>query len=118
MRIIDSTLEGHQPDSDEAQHLHGALLRAILNLEDPRDAHQIIEERETSDILRDAIGGLTPRHQQILALRYQEELTFAEIAMELHLTVSSVHAMHRLALQRLRDSLELMGIRQITDLAA
>ena len=55
---------------------------------------------------RDFVATITPRikekHRQIIDLRFNEELTFAEIAKKLNVTSSAVGAKIRRALMHLR----------------
>lgn len=45
-----------------------------------------LERMEQQDALRSVIGGLAPCHQQILQLRYYDDLSLADIAGRVHCT--------------------------------
>jgi RNA polymerase sigma factor (sigma-70 family) len=72
---------------------------------------------ETAVIVRHAIGGLTVEHVAVITMRYERDMTYREIAAELAISEPAVHAMHKRAIARLRQSLELMGVSGMADLA-
>lgn len=53
--------------------------------------------------LRDALTRLTPKQRAVLVLRYYEDLTEAQAAAALGISVNTVKSQTRVALQRLRD---------------
>ena len=60
------------------------------------DRHESIRE------LRDAIGLLRPREQQVLVLRYWREETTRDVAHKLHISPARVSQLEKRARQRLR----------------
>jgi RNA polymerase sigma-70 factor (ECF subfamily) len=60
------------------------------------------EERASA---RQALAGLAPDDRQVLELRYVEDLSFAEIAAKLELSLSAVKMRHLRALERMRGLL-------------
>jgi RNA polymerase sigma factor (sigma-70 family) len=102
-----------QRSSDEAECVRSqASACCAFDIPDPDTPESILAEAETSDLIRDAIGGLTRDHQQILALRFQDDLTFEAIGARLGITKQSAQAKYALAIERMRTSLSLMGINQ------
>ncbi len=54
--------------------------------------------------LRDAIDRLPPRHRQVMALHYYEELSMHAIARRMEISAQRVSQLHRSALKKLRHS--------------
>ena len=54
-------------------------------------------------VLREALIALTPRQRAMLVLRFYDDLTEAQTAQVLGLSVSTVKSQTRVALQRIRD---------------
>ena len=65
-----------------------------------------------SGTLQEAISSLTPRHQELLRLRFMEGYTFSETADRLGITVAAVRSGTKAALGRLRDVLEVEATRE------
>lgn len=84
-------------------------VQSAFDVRDPSTPETILRETETNTLLAACISGLTPRHQELLTLRYEHELTFGEIAHRWKTSTAAVSTMHTRAIQRLRTSLELMG---------
>lgn len=63
------------------------------------------EHQEQIDQLRDAIDALPADQRQMVQLRLADELSFAEIAEQLHLPLGTVLSRMRLALEKLRKIL-------------
>lgn len=70
---------------------------------------------EAGELVRDTLSGMTANHAFILRRRYEDDWTFARIAAELGVGAPAVHAMHARALDRLRLSLDLMGVSSLRD---
>jgi len=61
-------------------------------------------DRETSVDVRKALVLLSPKQRAVIVLRYFEDLTEAEVALELGCSVGSVKTHHSRAIARLRES--------------
>jgi RNA polymerase sigma factor (sigma-70 family) len=98
------------PISDEANRPGLRFRSACEDKQDPDTPETLLRQTETCDLIREAISGLTVEHQEIISWRFQEDLSFEEIAGLTGKTRQSVHEMYKLALARLRISLRVMGI--------
>ena len=65
-------------------------------------------EKEKNEELQKAINTLSPLHQSILYLHYNEELTFKEIGEVLGKPLNTVKSLHYRALAELRDTMKRM----------
>jgi RNA polymerase sigma-70 factor (ECF subfamily) len=72
---------------------------------EPR-ADELFARAESAGHVRKALAQLAPREQALLALRYDDELPFEDIANILGLPASTARSIHRRALARLRDAFE------------
>ena len=69
----------------------------------PDETLQKMEEKTADEkFLNDLLAGLRPIYQEILALHYQEEMTFEEIGKVLAKPLNTVKSQHRRALLELR----------------
>jgi RNA polymerase sigma-70 factor, ECF subfamily len=66
---------------------------------------RVVQTRETRDRLRAALEALEPTQRELLLLRYVEDLTLAEAATVLEITVDAAKMRHLRAVQRLRTLL-------------
>lgn len=66
--------------------------------------------REEARLLREALGSLPKRDARIFALRYFEELPYAEIAEQVNVSVSQVGVILHRARKRLQEILEPMVV--------
>jgi RNA polymerase sigma factor (sigma-70 family) len=85
--------------------------RPVLPLRDDGVAEPVTvpgpEQRwEGSPLLIDALAGLGEREREVLALRYGGDLTGAEVAAVLGLSLANVQQIGSRALRRLRETLE------------
>jgi RNA polymerase sigma-70 factor (ECF subfamily) len=71
---------------------------------EPR-ADELFARAESAEEVRNALAQLAPREQTLLALRYDDELPFEEIATILGVPASTVRSIHRRALLRLKAAL-------------
>jgi RNA polymerase sigma-70 factor (ECF subfamily) len=69
---------------------------------DPR----LVEERETADRVRSAVGRLPAPQAEVVALKIWEEMTFAEIADVLGESPNTVASRYRYALEKLSHLLQ------------
>jgi RNA polymerase sigma factor for flagellar operon FliA len=71
----------------------------------PAGPHAAVIDREVKGAVARAIGALPARHQLVLALYYQADLTLREVGDVLRVTESRVCQLHGAAMARLRTSL-------------
>lgn len=69
-------------------YLHSDALKKALD-ETPSAEDQLIIEQNLADLLRD-LKKLKPHYQKVIHLRYFNELSYAEIAKELHEPVNNI----------------------------
>ncbi len=62
-----------------------------------------LADREAIEQLTKQIGELTPEQQEVLRLRFFENMTFAEIANSMQIPLGTALSRMRLALERLRS---------------
>ena len=62
-------------------------------------------QREAAEILEEAIGSLSDRHQSVIRLRFFEGRSFANVADELKLTVPAAQMLTKRAVNKLREAL-------------
>jgi RNA polymerase sigma factor for flagellar operon FliA len=72
---------------------------------DEPDAEQLLLQSEDRQLLIDAIGSLSERHQLVVQLYFVEELNLAEIAAILDVSVPRVHQLKASALEKIRGAL-------------
>jgi DNA-directed RNA polymerase specialized sigma24 family protein len=77
---------------------------------DPNTPETLCAPGETEDLIRAAIGGLMRHHQAIILARYYDGLSFDEIGNAFGVTKVAAFKMHARAIERLKVSLELMGV--------
>ena len=77
--------------------------RLVADQDDPESA---VAERLSHRRLRSAISRLTPDQQQVLALRFGEQLTAREVGEVMGKSVSAVEALQHRGLAALRRSLQ------------
>jgi RNA polymerase sigma factor for flagellar operon FliA len=69
------------------------------------DAEEMLLQSEDRELLMDAIGSLSERHQLVIQLYFVEELNLAEIAAVLGVSVPRVHQLKASALEKVRGAL-------------
>lgn len=72
---------------------------------DTHDTARELEERESLELLRDALLHLRPEEKEVFLLRQNGELTYEQIAEMYHRPVGTVKTQMRSALQKLRKVL-------------
>lgn len=82
--------------------LHELARRLVAMSPSPSRAAQQVETREK---LRGALDALEPTQREVLLLKYVEDLTLAEAATVLEITVDAAKMRHLRAVQRLRTLL-------------
>lgn len=66
----------------------------------------LFERAGAAEEVQAALGTLSPRDRALFALRYEQELSFEEIADVLDTPANTVRSLHRRALMKLRKELE------------
>ncbi|HEX6512189.1 MAG TPA: sigma-70 family RNA polymerase sigma factor [Chloroflexota bacterium] len=77
----------------------------LLKVDGRADPHAAAELRERQDELRRAISRLKPEHQQVVSMRYLEELDYADISRQLGKRDGTVRVILHRALKELRKEL-------------
>lgn len=85
LRRKDLETESIEPDEGEAADRSSTWVD-----EDTASPDQRIERRDLAEAIEGAIGELPPRYREIVVLRYQEELSYQEIAEILDLPMGTV----------------------------
>ncbi|MCW3488726.1 sigma-70 family RNA polymerase sigma factor [Dethiobacter alkaliphilus] len=124
-----ATQLGREPDEEEIAEKMGITIphlrkitgminsSSLLSLEDTLLAVPAVDGPEVEALdrliaaedrqrLAEAIGQLPERHQQLLALYYQEDLTLKEVGLVLGVTESRVCQLHARIITRLRTALQ------------
>lgn len=70
---------------------------------------EVYEHRVQASQIRECIQGLEEKYREVLILRYQEEMSYEEIAKVLELPVSTIETRIHRAKRMLRDRLEGQG---------
>lgn len=101
---------------DVQTYLFAALRRAAWRLARQRRRHRQVlfnhpptdqaDPFPTDDRLQRALACLPPEQRQVLALKIDGGLTFAQIAMIMNTSPNTAASRYRYALQKLRDCLE------------
>jgi len=65
----------------------------------------LAEQKEQIEMLHDKLNDLSPRHREVIRLKFQEGLTYAEIAKIMKATVTTVAWLLRDAIEKLRKEL-------------
>ena len=63
---------------------------------------EIVEKKSIADMLTAATALLSPAYQRVISLRYQDDLTFANISEALHEPLHTVKSRHRRAIALLK----------------
>ncbi len=78
------------------------LAEGLAKADERADAVRAVERREAQEAVRSALGKLKPEFQQVVAMRYLEELDYAEIARLTGKREGTVRVTLHRALQQLR----------------
>lgn len=76
-----------------------------LPVEPPRGPDEVLERREDSALLRDALTRLTPFEREAIEVAFFSELTYAETATRLDQPVGTIKTRIRSGLSKLRHDL-------------
>jgi len=63
------------------------------------------EQKEQTEMLHDKLNKLSPRHREAIRLKFQEGLTYAEIAQIMNETVTTIGWLLHEAIQKLRKEI-------------
>ena len=63
---------------------------------------QLAEQKEQTEMLHEKLNNLSPRHREAIRLKFQEGLTYAEIAQIMNETVATVGWLLHEAIKQLR----------------
>lgn len=85
-------------DSSDPDYAH-----ALTDPEPLPDA--VFEQEESRALMREGLSELAARDQTVLALRYDEDFSFEEIALALEIPAATVRSIHHRALVKLRERL-------------
>lgn len=112
MRIARNTCVDHlrkqksvpfsQFESDEGEN---ALIEGLTDEAPLQD--ELVALSQDAEMLERALGELAPRSREILLLRYQDGLSFAEAAVVIGASQNTIKSRHRRALHQLRDILRI-----------
>ncbi|MDO5128116.1 MAG: FliA/WhiG family RNA polymerase sigma factor [Eubacteriales bacterium] len=69
------------------------------------EPERVVEERELSDTLNDALMALTEKEKMVVLLYYYEEMTLKEISKTMEVSESRVSQLHSKALKKMRGYL-------------
>ncbi|MFC7335059.1 sigma-70 family RNA polymerase sigma factor [Rhodocista pekingensis] len=96
---------------DRRRRPAGLALEEIAEPEAPeRPAPQRIAERQTADLLSQALDGLPERQRAAIALCYYDDHTAAEAAAVMGVTTGAVEQMLTRARRALRGKLRMLGV--------
>ncbi len=101
--LLFSDLDSAAPRADADEDASAAIA------DDAPTSWERLEEQELHARVRDAIDTLPPKYQLVIALRYVEDFSYAEIAQALDLPLNTVRTHLRRAKQQLRLVLEDVG---------
>jgi RNA polymerase sigma-70 factor (ECF subfamily) len=84
---------------------HATLVDDLPRLDERSDPHSLVERRDRQLQVRQAIARLRPEHQQVVAMRYLEELEYSDIARHVGKTEANVRVILHRALREMRKHL-------------
>ncbi len=88
-----------------ARREHQPLVDDVPKIDERADPHRQAERNERQRMVRQAISRLKPEFQQVVAMRYLEELDYADIARQLGKRENTVRVTLHRALHELRKHL-------------
>jgi RNA polymerase sigma-70 factor (ECF subfamily) len=77
----------------------------------PKDAHAQLEQNEEQSAVLRAFSVLTPQSQEVLRLKFEQDLSYAEIARITGLSVSNVGFILHTGIQKLKSRLGTGGLK-------
>ena len=69
------------------------------------DPHDLLAFRQQSEVLRSALGSLTPNEREAIEAAFFGQLTYAEVAARFHVPLGTIKTRIRSGLQKLRQKL-------------
>lgn len=94
---------------DMWDRLDRALVVAFERMEKEALAHEVIERRETRDLVHMAMGHLTDAHRRVLEGKYLEDRSLTDLAAELGTTEDAVKSMLARARRAFRETFQTLG---------
>jgi len=73
---------------------------------------EVMDPDELSAYLQQAVDALPPKCREIFNLSRKEQLTYAEIAAHLHISVKTVEAQMSIALRKIREKMQALGFKR------
>ncbi len=77
-----------------------------LAIDEPEDGETIVARRQNRDRVRSALSGLSAEQAKVIELSFYSEKSHAEIAEDLNLPLGTVKSRIRLAVAKIKHSLE------------
>ena len=77
-----------------------------LVLSEPEDGETVVTRQQNRDRVRTALSGLSAEQAQVIELSFYSEKSHAEIAQDLNLPLGTVKSRIRLAVAKIKQSLE------------
>ena len=97
---------GEGQNGGAAVSANGSLQRTITLLPSAEDSPStVVGDREHAEMIRAGLARLTERDQQVLRLRFDEELNFAQIGQRLELSEDAARLAFTRAVRRLRQEM-------------
>jgi RNA polymerase sigma-70 factor, ECF subfamily len=85
------------------------LAEAFARMDGQALAHDVLEKRETQDLVHVAMSHLSDAHRTVLERKYVEERSLAEIAAELELSEDAVKSLLARARRAFRETFQSLG---------
>lgn len=85
---------------------NGDLLEHLQKLDSQPLPDEILERQETADCVRKAMDSLAPQERDVLAAKYQQDLSVRQISMQMNLTEKAVESLLYRARINLRTLLQ------------
>jgi RNA polymerase sigma factor (sigma-70 family) len=102
--IAISAIRKKQPTHSIFSHGSSEIAQQLFASNDLTPS-EFVSVDENCRLLTLALAKLEEHHQRVVKLRYHDQKSFDEIAVELHTTSSAARGLHRNALEKLRDHL-------------
>ncbi|MDO4584571.1 MAG: sigma-70 family RNA polymerase sigma factor [Planctomycetia bacterium] len=87
------------------QEIHDFLIYRFQNNLQPPSPAKELEQQETLAMLLEKLNELSPRHREAIRLKFQEKLTYDEIAVVMEISRSSVGWLLHEAIGQLRKAM-------------
>ena len=104
--LIDFTRTNHQDKYKAVSDFSDADGNPFFQFKSPDDAQKQMERKELRDRINTAIANLKPNYRKIAELRFEKELKYEEIALELDLPEGTVKGMVNRCKKMLKKELD------------